>query len=51
MSFSGTVESDFMKLVKFPENRKSQLVNYAATDFEEIKVSLLAYVNSVYPED
>ena len=51
MSFSGTVESDFMKLITFPENRKAQEVNYAAVDFEEIKASLLSYINAVYPED
>ena len=51
MSFSGTIESDFMKLIKFPEDRKAQLINYAATDFEEIKLSLLSYINAVYPED
>ena len=51
MSFSGTVDSDFMKLITFPENRKAQEVNYAATDFEEIKASLVSYINAVYPED
>ena len=51
MSFSGTVASDFMKLGKIPEDRKSSLVNFAAVDFETIKTSLVKYINAVYPED
>jgi len=51
MSFSGTVDSDFMKVGKIPENNKSSLVNFAAVDFESIKSSLLDYINAVYPED
>ena len=51
MSFSGTVNSDFMKLGSIPENRKSDLVNFAATDFESIKDSLVGYINAVYPQD
>ena len=51
MSFSGTVDSDFMKLGTIPENRKSDLINFAAVDFDTIKQSLVSYINSVYPED
>lgn len=51
MSFSGTVESDFMKLGDIPENRKSDLINFAATDFGTIKASLIEYINAVYPKD
>jgi hypothetical protein len=51
MSFSGTVESDFMKLGDIPENRKADLINFAATDFETIKKSLVDYINAVYPKD
>jgi len=51
MSFSGTVDSDFMKLGKIPENRKSDFINFAAVDYETIKQSLVEYINAVYPED
>ena len=51
MSFSGTVESDFIKFSQIPENRKSSLINFAATDFESIKGELVSYIKSVYPED
>ena len=51
MSFSGTADSDFMKLSQIPEVRKSDYINFAATDFDSIKDSLLQYINAVYPED
>jgi hypothetical protein len=51
MSFSGTVESDFLKFAPIPEDQKSSYINFAATDFEDIKSSLLSYILSVYPED
>lgn len=51
MSFSGTVDSDFMKLREIPENRRPELINFAAADFESIRESLLAYITAVYPED
>ena len=51
MSFSGTVESDFMKLGEIPDKRRADLVNFAAVDFQSIKSSLIQYINSVYPED
>ena len=51
MSFSGTVDSDFMKLGTIPEKRKADFVNYAAADFDTIKSSLVSYINAVYPED
>ena len=51
MNFSGTVDSDFMKLAPIPENKKSDYINFAAADFETIKQSLLSYLLAVYPED
>ena len=51
MSFSGTVDSDFMKLAPIPENKKPDYINFAAADFDTIKSSLLSYLLAVYPED
>ena len=51
MSFSGTVDSDFMKLGFIPENKRADYVNFAAADFETIKASLIEYLFAVYPED
>lgn len=49
MNFSGTVSSDFMKLVKLPESKKVDLINFAATDFFSLKNSLIKYIKAVYP--
>jgi len=51
MVFSGTVQSDFMKLVKIPENRKETFVDFAATDFISIRKSLVDYIKAVYPTE
>ena len=51
MTFNGKVESDFMKLVKFPETRKSDLINFAGTDFDSFRVNLINYIKAVYPLD
>lgn len=51
MTFSGTVNSDFMKLVEFPETRKSSLIDFAGTDFDSFRVNLLNYIKAVYPLD
>jgi len=49
MSFSGGVESDFMKLVKFPDFKKPNLINFAGTDFLSFRNSLINYAKAVYP--
>ena len=51
MSFSGTVESDFIKFSKIPEDRKPSFINFAATDFQSLKGALIDYIKAVYPED
>ena len=51
MSFSGTVESDFIKFSKIPEERKPTFKNFAATDFQSLKGALIDYIKSVYPQD
>jgi len=43
--------SDFMKFVKFKEDEKSSLIDFAATDFDELKNALVNYVKAVYPLD
>ena len=47
--FKGTVESDFLKLASVADADKSNLINFAATDFLSLRQSLLEYVKSVYP--
>lgn len=47
--FKGTVESDFLKLASVEDADKSNLINFAATDFLTLRQSLLDYVKSVYP--
>lgn len=51
MTFKGTVESDFMKLVKDPQMLKSELIDYAGSDFDSIKQNLINYIKTVYPLD
>lgn len=51
MVFSGTVNSDFLKLVPIKELQKSTLINYSAQDFDSLKASLIDYVKAVYPLD
>lgn len=51
MSFSGTVDSDFLKLVRFPEDRKASLIDFAGTDFNSIRLNLINYIRAVFPLD
>ena len=51
MNFSGTVNSDFLKLVRFPEERKSALIDFAGDDFDTIRLNLVKYIQAVYPLD
>jgi hypothetical protein len=51
MAFNGKVESDFLKLVNYPNSDKSKIINYAATDFESLRDSLIEYIKTVYPLD
>ena len=44
--FKGTVESDFLKLASVDDADKSNLINFAATDFLSLRQSLLEYVKS-----
>ena len=51
MSFSGTIESDFMKLAHIPLAKRPTLVNFAATDFLTLRNSLIDYAKAVFPFD
>lgn len=51
MVFSGTVNSDFLKLVNIPEEKRSSLINYSAQDFDSLKEALISYIKAVYPLD
>lgn len=50
MTFNGTVASDFMKLV-YSRASKSELIDYAGTDFDEIRLNLVKYIQAMYPLD
>jgi len=43
--------SDFLKLVLFKDDDKSNLIDYAATDFLSLRESLINYIKAVYPLD
>ena len=48
-----TAASDFQKLLKIGADfdNKKDLINYAATDFGDLRDSLFNYMQAVYPED
>tara|TARA_R110002051_G_scaffold260296_1_gene320111 strand:- start:651 stop:2231 length:1581 start_codon:yes stop_codon:yes gene_type:complete len=49
MNFSGTINSDFMKLAEIPNLKRPALINFAATDFVSLRNSLIDYAKAVYP--
>lgn len=49
MTFTNNAQSDFMKLVVFPEDKKASLINYASSDFLSLRDSLVDYIKAVYP--
>jgi len=51
MSFSGTANSDFMKLASIPDRKKVEYIDYAGTDFFSLRENLVSYIKAVYPED
>lgn len=51
MSFDGSVKSDFLKLARFPEERKESLIDFAGTDFASLRLNLIDYIKAVYPLD
>jgi len=51
MTFNGRVNSDFLKFSEYPDSNKPNLINFAATDFESLRDSLIEYIKAVYPLD
>jgi hypothetical protein len=51
VAFSGTVESDFLKLIPSELDNKQKLIDYSASDFETIRETLLKYVRATFPLD
>ena len=51
MSFSGTTQTDFMKLTSIPDRKKQEYIDFAGTDFYSIRQNLISYIKSVYPLD
>ena len=51
MVFSGTTKTDFMKLGEIPDLKKKEYIDYAGTDFYQIRSNLISYIQSVYPLD
>lgn len=51
MVFSGTTNTDFMKLVTIPDRKKQLYIDYAADDFYSIRKDLVEYIKAVYPLD
>ena len=51
MAFSGTTNTDFMKLGAIPDQKKQQYIDYAGNDFYSIRQDLIEYIKAVYPLD
>jgi len=51
MIFSGNVQSDFLKLARVEDSKKSSVINYTSQDYISIKESLMKYIKAVYPLD
>ena len=51
MNFTGNINSDFLKLVNIPVEKRETLINFASTDFISLRDSLIEYAKAVYPLD
>lgn len=49
--FSGTVDSDFLKLLPSELDNKQKLIDYSASDFETLRQNLIKYVKATFPLD
>ena len=49
--FSGTVDSDFLKLIPSPLDNKEKLIDFSASDFETLRQNLIKYVQATFPLD
>jgi hypothetical protein len=51
VTFSGTVDSDFLKLIPSELDNKQKLIDYSASDFETLRQNLIKYVKATFPLD
>ena len=49
--FSGTVQSDFLKHIPNQLENKEKLINFAASDFESLRTTLVSYIRANFPND
>lgn len=49
--FSGTVDSDFLKLLPSELDNKQKLIDHSASDFESLRAALIKYVKATFPLD
>lgn len=51
VEFSGTVTSDFLKLIPADLDNKDKLIDFTSSDFNSIRAALINYAKAVYPLD
>ncbi|MAP53754.1 MAG: hypothetical protein CL605_02510 [Altibacter sp.] len=51
VSFSGTVESDFLKSLPSELDNKQKLIDHSSADFETLRANLIKYVKATFPLD
>lgn len=51
MTLTNILSSDFMKMVSLPDTKKTELIDFAATDFLQLRDKLVDYIKAVYPTD
>ena len=51
MTFSGTVTSDFLKLLPSDIDNKERLINHSAADFNTFRDALISYSKAAFPLD
>ena len=49
--FTGEVKSDFLKVFSIPDSKKEEFINFAGSDFLDLRDSLINYIKAVYPLD
>jgi len=49
--FSGTIQSDFLKLLPSELDNKQRLIDYSASDFDTLRQNLIDYVKAAFPLD
>ena len=49
--FSGTTQSDFLKLIPSELDNKQKLIDYSASDFDTLRQNLVDYVKATFPLD